>query len=133
MEAYAYESRATNGICVMSRSTSKPPLWEAVVRDTIRTVTDRWRGWIVEVDEALNGVANAVPADLTLTGSPFTFTNQTKSTVMLMINGGSVSAIQYTRDGVNFYSVPSGALSVFPGDQVRITYSATPTVTVVPR
>lgn len=117
----------------MPRSTSKPPLWEAVVRDTIRTVTDRWRGWIVEVDEAINGVANAIPSNIALTGSPFTFTNQTKSAVMLLINGGSVSSIQYTRDDVNFYSIPSAAPLVFPGDRIRITYSAAPTVTVVPR
>lgn len=117
----------------MSRGTSKPPLWEAVVKETLRVVTDKWRGWFTEIDESINGVAGALPGNVTLTGSPFTFTNQTKSMTILFIAGGSVSAIQYTRDGINFYGTQSNMVTVFPGDKVRITYSSPPAVTVVPR
>ena len=133
VQANAHEPWYTDGVVIMSRSTSKPPLWEAVVKDAVKTITDKWRGWFIEVDEVINGMAGAVPADLTVSGSPFTYINGTKSAVTLLVNGGSVSSIQYSRNGVTFYNVPSAVVSVFPGDQVRVTYSATPTITVVPR
>lgn len=70
---------------------------------------------------------------VTSPNSPFTYIAPVGGT--LIVNGGTVSQIQYSRDGANFYVVGQSA-GMFPlsqGDQLVIQYSAPPTMTFAPR
>ena len=52
----------------------------------------------------------------------------------LIVQGGTVSAIEFSRDGTDFYDVgaTSGMFALNASDVLRITYSVLPNVTFVP-
>jgi hypothetical protein len=64
--------------------------------------------------------------------SPYSYSAARKGT--LIVAGGTVSAIAFSRDGVTFYStgVTAGMFPLNATDQLRITYTVVPTVTFVP-
>ena len=77
------------------------------------------------------------PITITPIGSPFTFANRTGIRAEAVITGGTMSAIAHQRQAANgpaSTSVPAAAGTVLlsPGDQLTITYSVAPSVTVVP-
>jgi hypothetical protein len=77
------------------------------------------------------------PVTITPTGSPFTFANRTGIRAEAVITGGTMSAIAHQRQAANgpvSTSVPAAAGTVLlsPGDQLTITYSVAPNVTLVP-
>ena len=79
------------------------------------------------------GAALAQPSRLSLTAgaSPYDLINPGYLPLRYQISGGTVSAITYSRDGVNFDSVGaavSGQFDVNPGDRLRITYTVAPTI-----
>jgi len=84
------------------------------------------------IDEAATSGNLILPAQITLTGSPFTYKNATTGVQQILISGGTVSAVQFSRDGTNFYTGNSNLVVLSPGDSVKITYSAAPTVYKVP-
>ena len=53
----------------------------------------------------------------------------------LIIQGGTVSLLEYTRENATFINlgVVAAMFAVSPGDRIRITYTVAPTVTWVPR
>jgi hypothetical protein len=67
--------------------------------------------------------------------SPFTFQNTTGRSVDLIVTGGTVSAIAFSRDNITFYGVGStaGVFWLSPYDYLRVTYTVAPTITLVPR
>lgn len=68
---------------------------------------------------------------VTLGASPYTYTAPRGGT--LIVTGGTVAAIAFSRDGVTFYSMlTAGSFPVGAADRVRITYTVAPTVTFVP-
>ena len=68
---------------------------------------------------------------LTLGASPWTYTAPFDGTVV--VTGGTVSLLSWSRDGgVTFYTV-SGAIPVSRLDQVKVTYSAAPIAQFFPR
>lgn len=70
---------------------------------------------------------------VTPTASPFTYVAPLGGTVIL--NGGTVTQVKFSRDGNNFYVTgqTSGMFPVSQGDQLVISYSAPPTTTFAPR
>lgn len=68
----------------------------------------------------------AVPA------SPAVFT--APSDGVWYVRGGTVSAVSMSRDGVNSFTMPTGAANIVAmlGDQMTVTYTAAPTVVFVP-
>ncbi len=74
-------------------------------------------------------------ASISLTGSPYTYTNSQSYTVGVIVSGGGCNKVETTRDGItwiqagNFYR--EHVLS--PGDRLRITYTTAPTVSAIPR
>ena len=65
----------------------------------------------------------------TVTASPFTYT--AKFDCGLVVSGGTVSLIEYIRQGT---TVPVGTvLNVSENDQIKITYTVAPTVYIIPR
>ena len=82
-----------------------------------------------------SGQPAAAPTAITITASPFTYTNTSDLLVDVMISGGGVSSLEFSRDGVTFLSTGSyyGMFGLSPGDQLRATYVSPPTMTVIPR
>lgn len=68
--------------------------------------------------------------------SPYTYTNEGDFDVTVLVTGGTVSAVAFTRDGTNFFTVSTAtntSVVLNPGDGVRITYTVLPTLTLIPR
>lgn len=88
---------------------------------------------------ALRGAASktiastAAPTNLTLTGSPFVYQNISGGPQDAMVSGGSVSIIEYSRDGTTYYPVGllGGVVSLNPSDRIRVTYLTAPTITII--
>lgn len=76
--------------------------------------------------------SSAAPTTLTPGGSPYTYQNTTAGGQMLLITGGVVTTISYSRDGTNFTLIGllAGQVTVLKGDYVRIVYVTVPTITV---
>jgi hypothetical protein len=75
------------------------------------------------------------PRAVAVGASPFTIQNTTGQSVDLIVTGGTVSAIDFSRDNVTFYGVgqTAGVFCLSPYDYLRVTYIAAPTITLVPR
>lgn len=73
-----------------------------------------------------------MPSRLAITplASPYSHINSGYEPIVLMVSGGTVSAIEYSKDGSTFDSTgqTSGQFFVSPGDRLRITYSVAPAI-----
>lgn len=76
-------------------------------------------------------VPNTVP--LAVGASPAVITNVTNKSVVYVVSGGSVSAIDLTFDGVEFIALgqTGGSITMEPGCAIRITHTGAPTVTQI--
>lgn len=92
------------------------------------------RSWFRFFASLYNAVTGGIADDVqALTGtSPYLFQAPQKG--MVLMAGGMVSAIDFTRDGVTYYSLGqvAGALPLCKGDTVRVTYSVAPSLHFVP-
>jgi hypothetical protein len=79
------------------------------------------------------GQSFALPSMVVASGSPFSYKASAGGT--LIIQGGSVSMVSFTRDGVSNFNTgqTQGMFPVSQGDTLIITYSGTPNLTFVPR
>jgi hypothetical protein len=79
-----------------------------------------------------NGLPPATEIAVTPGVSPYVYSAPVRGSVI--VSGGTVSAIAFSRDGVTFYNVgqTSGMFLLNAADQLRITYTVVPTVTFVP-
>lgn len=70
--------------------------------------------------------------EVTPTGSPFTYTAPVKG--FMIVRGGTVSAVEFSRDSTTYYNLTqtAGTFPVNAADLLRITYSVVPTVVFVP-
>jgi hypothetical protein len=70
---------------------------------------------------------------VTVGASPFTYECQYNGA--LIVSGGTVSAIAYSRDNVTYYATGATA-GMFPmsaNDYIKITYTVAPTVIFAPQ
>ena len=76
-----------------------------------------------------------LPRAIAAGASPFTFQNTTGRSITVIVTGGTVSAVAFSRDNVTFYGVgsTSGVFWLSPNDRLRVTYTVAPTLTLVPR
>jgi hypothetical protein len=68
--------------------------------------------------------------------SPYTFTNNGQNDVTAIVTAGTVSAVDYSRDGSTFFTVAAATgaqVTLSPSDSVKLTYTVAPTLTIVPR
>lgn len=79
-----------------------------------------------------NGLPPATEVAVVPGASPYVYSAPVRGSVI--VSGGTVSAIAFSRDGVTFYNVgqTSGMFLLNAADQLRITYAVAPTVTFVP-
>lgn len=111
------------------RVTEVPPWGTEMYRGSI--MVSQWKGYMLALDKAVNGLQN--PAATVSGASPYTLQNTTSCDQLVMVAGGTVSSVVYSRDGSTFNNTGSvaGQFVVFPGDYLKITYSVAPTITVV--
>jgi hypothetical protein len=76
-----------------------------------------------------------LPRAVVVGASPFLAQNTTGRDVDIIVTGGTVSAIAFSRDNATFYAVglTAGMFRLSPFDYLRVTYSVAPTMTLVPR
>jgi hypothetical protein len=75
------------------------------------------------------GIAPNQEVGITVKASPFTYIAPQGGFVI--VNGGTVSKIQFTRTGTYTTGQTAGLFPVSLGDQIIVTYSGTPTMTFV--
>lgn len=75
------------------------------------------------------------PTSIVVGASPFLYTNITGNNVDVMISGGGISALAFSRDGSTFYDTGSyyGMFSLSPSDMLRVTYISAPVMTLIQR
>lgn len=76
-----------------------------------------------------------LPAAITVGASPFTHQNTTNYDSDVIVQGGIVTKIEFTRDNATFYDlgVLAGMFRLSPGDRLKVTHGGAPTMTGVPR
>lgn len=82
----------------------------------------------------INGMGMGPRNILQLNGPPTSVQNTSSTRLMFLIAGGTVSAIEFSRDGVIFDLVGllGGQFILNPWDWLRITYLLAPTVIYYP-
>src|ERR1700744_5860043 len=70
------------------------------------------------------------PAAQTVTASPYVVTNNTGNDQSVIVNGGTVSKIEYSRNGGAYITVGTvaGMFQLSPLDSLRVTYTVAPTI-----
>ena len=87
--------------------------------------------WYRFFQGSFQGIAPGPESAVALPASPALYTAPSKGFVI--VSGGTVSAIQFTRIGTYLLPVTSGVLPVSKGDMLTITYTVLPTVVFVPQ
>lgn len=79
------------------------------------------------------GLAPGFESPVTVGASPFTYSASAKGSVIVF--GGTVSQIRFSRDGTTFYNVgaTAGMFTLNASDRLEVTYSVLPTMTFVPQ
>jgi hypothetical protein len=90
------------------------------------------KDWFLFWANLFSGLPPGNETALTIGASPYTYVAAVKGS--LIVSGGTVSAIAFSRDGSTFYATGQTA-GMFPlnaRDSLRVTYTVLPTVTFVP-
>lgn len=90
------------------------------------------KDWYLFFVNLFQGRAPAAVVPTTPGASPYTYTAPVKG--FMLITGGTVSLVEFSRDGVTYYSygTTSGQFQVNASDLIRVTYTVAPTMTFVP-
>lgn len=92
--------------------------------------------WLQQCLYLLGRNPTTTVANQAVGASPYTYTNSGDFDVTAIVSGGTVSSVQFTRDGTNFFTVSTAtnaSVVLNPGDAVRVTYTVLPTLTLIPR
>jgi hypothetical protein len=78
------------------------------------------------------GLPPGAESPVTPGASPYVYTAAVKG--FMLITGGTVSLVEFSRDGTTFYSYgsTSGQFTINAADRLRVTYTVAPTMTFVP-
>ncbi|MDE2098334.1 MAG: hypothetical protein KGL39_13860 [Patescibacteria group bacterium] len=90
------------------------------------------RTWYQFLSDVWKGKPAAGVSALTATSSPFRY--QADSKGFMLVQGGTVILVQFSRDGNINYNTgqTQGVFPLAQGDTLIVTYSATPAVTWIP-
>lgn len=90
------------------------------------------KDWFFFWAGSFTGLAPAAELPITPGASPYTYSAQVKGSVI--VSGGTVSVIAFSRDGTTFYTTgqTAGMFTLNAQDRLRVTYTVLPTMTFVP-
>lgn len=90
------------------------------------------RDWYFFWTGLWRGLAPELESPVALTGSPFVYSAPRRGS--LIVSGGTVSQIRFSRDASTFYDVgaTAGMFSLNAADRLEVTYTGSPTLTFVP-
>lgn len=90
------------------------------------------KDWFIYWAALFNGLAPAAEVAITPGVSPYSYSAPVKGSVI--VSGGTVSAIAFSRNGTTFYTTgqTSGMFTLNAQDRLRVTYTVLPTMTFVP-
>lgn len=73
-------------------------------------------------------------AVISVNGSPFIFQNNESIPIEVFISVGTVTTIEFSRDGITFdlIGLLAGQFRLNPGDRLRVTYVVLPTMVYYP-
>lgn len=77
-----------------------------------------------------------LPSAIVVGASPFVYQNPSAvSNADVIVSGGTVTDISFSRDNVTYYTTGliAGMVRLSPSDYVKLTYAVLPTATLVPR
>lgn len=96
-------------------------------------IATNWWRFLLNVSNQALGTNQTTQATVTAGASPFVFTTPAQGT--LLVSGGPVTLIEYSKDALTWYptGVTQGQIQMVPNDHVRITYMNAPTLTFFPR
>jgi len=112
----------------MSQQFNSLPTYEIPLMQQGRNTATWFRFWA----NLFQGLAPGGEFPVVGTGSPFTYTAPQGGFIIL--TGGAVSAVEFSRDGVTFYNygTTTGAFPLSSSDRIRVTYTVVPVMTFVP-
>ena len=89
---------------------------------------------VSERDYAI-GSYSIAPSNNAVGASPYTYHNTNTYNLDIIIQGGTVSKLEFSRDNITYYDIGviAGMYFLSPGDYTKITHTGAPTMTLVPR
>lgn len=92
-------------------------------QDGDETVNPPWFRYLQDLGAQVGQAAQAI----TIGASPFTYTATSPGFVIIV--GGTISSITFSRDGINFFAlgVTPGPFPVMKNDKLVVTYTVAPT------
>ena len=90
------------------------------------------KDWFFFFAGLYNGLPPQAENPIVLGVSPYVYSAPIKGTVI--ISGGTVTLVEFSRDGTNYYTTgqTAGMFTLNAQDFLRITYTVSPTTTFVP-
>jgi hypothetical protein len=91
-----------------------------------------------QISDLQTQMSNVAPSGLsasaiTVTSSPFTYTNSASRSGLVIVSGGTVTTISLIRNSVSFLvGLLAGTFHLAPGDKLAVVYVVAPTMTFVP-
>ena len=82
------------------------------------------------------GNFTTAPSSISVGSSPFNYQNASSTyDESVIVKGGTVSKIEFSRDNSTFYDVgvTAGMFTLNPADSLKVSYSVAPTMTSIPR
>lgn len=91
------------------------------------------KDWYFFWNAIWKGLAPGAETAITPGVSPYTYSAAVKGSVI--VSGGTVSLIRFSRDGTTFYTVgaTAGMFTLNAADRLEVTYTVVPTMTFVPQ
>lgn len=90
------------------------------------------RTWYLFLTDIWKGKPSGGAVSIASTSSPFMYQSTSKG--FMIVQGGTVSLIQFSRDGVKNYNtgLTNGIIPLAQGDSILVIYSVAPSLTWVP-
>lgn len=90
------------------------------------------KDWYFFFVGTFTGIPPSNVAPINPSTSPFHFIAPSKGSVI--VQGGTISALEFSRDNMDYYNigVNAGMVTLNKGDILRTTYTVAPTMTFIP-
>lgn len=90
---------------------------------------------LVPAQPVLSNGASVAPVAITPGASPYTYQNASSYAASVVVQGGTVTKVEFSRDGTTFFDIGvlAGMIALSAYDSLRVTYAVAPTMTLILR